>query len=172
MHGRFELSTSRLTLIGADDTLLRAELDGQEALAAAIDAAVPAAWPPEYHDRAVIEWVLKSLETLGSGDPWRFYYMVLNEPCTLIGTCGFKQAPDKSSCVEVGYSVLEQYRCRGLASEAVMALMDIAFARGASEVAAETFPSLLPSLRVMQKCGMTPVGEGSEPGTVRYSKRL
>jgi [ribosomal protein S5]-alanine N-acetyltransferase len=49
--------------------------------------------------------------------------------------------------------------------------MSLAFARGASEVAAETFPSLAPSLRVMQKCGMSSVGEGSEPGTVHYSKR-
>ncbi|MEJ0007743.1 MAG: GNAT family N-acetyltransferase [Steroidobacteraceae bacterium] len=85
---------------------------------------------------------------------------------------GIKQAPDSAGCVEVGYSVLEQFRRRGLASEAVMALMSLAFANGAAEVAAETYPSLLPSLRVMHKCGMTEVGAGSEPGTVRYSKRL
>jgi hypothetical protein len=27
-------------------------------------------------------------------------------------------------------------------------------------------------LRVMEKCGMAKVGEGTEVGTVRYSKRL
>ena len=86
-------------------------------------------------------------------------------------TCGFKQAPDRNGCVEVGYSILEAFRCRGLASEAVRALLSLAFARGAAEVAAETFPSLQPSLRVMQKCGMSPVGDGSESGTVRYAKR-
>jgi putative ABC transport system permease protein len=32
-------------------------------------------------------------------------------------------------------------------------------------------PSLLPSLRVMEKCGMIAAGEGSEPGTLRYSRR-
>jgi RimJ/RimL family protein N-acetyltransferase len=171
MQSRFELSTPRLTLVGADEALLRAELDSQEALAVAIDSSVPAGWPPEHHERGVIEWILNALDTLAPNDPWRFYYIVLNDSSTLIGTCGFKQPPDKTGCVEVGYSVLEQYRCRGIASEAVMALMSLAFAKGASEVAAETFPSLLPSLRVMQKCGMTDVGEGSEPGTVRYSKR-
>jgi RimJ/RimL family protein N-acetyltransferase len=171
MQNRFEQSTPRLTLVGADEALLRAELDSQEALALAIDSAIPAGWPPEHHDRGVIEWVLNALDVLATNDPWRLYYIVLNDPRTLIGTCGFKQQPDETGCVEVGYSVLEQYRCLGFASEAVMALMSLAFAKGALEVAAETFPSLVPSLRVMQKCGMTHVGEGSEPGTVRYSKR-
>jgi [ribosomal protein S5]-alanine N-acetyltransferase len=172
MQNRFEVSTPRLILVGADEASLRAELSSREALAVAIDAIVTAAWPPEHHDRNVIEWVLGSLSTLAPEDPWRFFYMVLNSPRTLIGTCGFKGAPDGNACVEVGYSVLEQFRRRGFASEAVLALMSLAFARGASEVAAETFPSLAPSLRVMQKCGMSSVGEGSEPGTVRYSKRL
>jgi [ribosomal protein S5]-alanine N-acetyltransferase len=172
VQNRFELATPRLILIGADEALLRAELAGPEAFAVAIESIVTAAWPPEHHDRSVIEWVLKSLNALAPDDPWRFFYMTLNSPRTVIGTCGFKGVPDGSGCVEVGYSVLEQFRCRGFASEAVTALMTLAFAGGASEVAAETFPSLAPSLRVMQKCGMSDVGEGSEPGTVRYSKRL
>jgi RimJ/RimL family protein N-acetyltransferase len=95
----------------------------------------------------------------------------LRDPRTLVGTCGFKGAPDADGRVEVGYSVLEQFRCRGLATEAVAALIRAAFAAGASEVAAETYPSLLPSLRVMEKCGMIPLGAGSEPGTVRHGLR-
>ena len=172
MQNRFELPTARLILIGADEELLRAELDGKGALAGAIDCAVPPAWPPEHHDRGVIEWVLKSLDVLAPESPWRFFYVVLQKPRTVIGTCGFKGAPDERGYVEVGYSVLEEFRRLGFASEAVMALMTVAFETGASEVAAETFPSLLPSLRVMEKCGMTKVGEGTEVGTVRYSKRL
>src|ERR1700722_5217807 len=159
MQSRFELSTPRHTLVGADEALLRAELDNQEALAVVIDSTVPAGWPPEHHGPGVIEWILNALDVLAPNDPWRFYYIVLNHPRTLIGTCGIKQPPDRTGCVEVGYSVLEQYRCRGYASEAVMALMSLAFAKGALEVAAETFPSLVPSLQVMRKCGMTSAGE-------------
>ena len=140
MQNRFEQSTPRLTLVGADEALLRAELDSQEALALAIDSAIPAGWPPEHHDRGVIEWVLNALDVLATNDPWRLYYIVLNDPRTLIGTCGFKQPPDETGCVEVGYSVLEQYRCLGFASEAVMALMSLAFAKGALEVAGRNIP--------------------------------
>jgi [ribosomal protein S5]-alanine N-acetyltransferase len=118
----------------------------------------------------VIEWVLRSIEVNAPADPWHFYYLLLRESRTLIGTCGFKAAPDADGRVEVGYSVLEQFRRRGLATEAVQALMQAAFEAGASEIAAETYPSLLPSLRVMEKCGMTLVGDGSETGTIRYSR--
>jgi ribosomal-protein-alanine N-acetyltransferase len=173
MKHSFELATSRLILIGADAMLLSAELSSQRALATALDATVPTSWPPEHHDRGVIEWVSKSLELLAPSDPWRLFYMVLQTPRTLVGTCGFKGAPDLNGYVEVGYSVLQEFRCAGLATEAVRELISVAFSRGALGVAAETYPSLAPSLRVMEKCGMAPAGEGSDHGTVRYViKRL
>src|SRR5579864_3295202 len=109
MAERFEIPTARLILVGAERSWLEAELKGPEALAAASGASVPASWPPEHHDRGVIEWVLSTLEPV-SGGPWRFYYMVLGVPRTLIGTCGIKQAPDGNGCVEIGYSVVEQFQ--------------------------------------------------------------
>ncbi len=171
MTPRFQIATSRLILRGADASLLQADLAGHEALAAASGAAVPANWPPEHHDHGVIEWVLAALESIPPGEPWRFYYMMLAEPRTLVGTCGIKQAPGADGCVEIGYSVLEQFRDRGLATEAATALIDVAFAAGASQVAAETYPTLRASIRVMEKCGMIATGAGSEAGTLRYSRR-
>jgi hypothetical protein len=56
-----------------------------------------------------------------------------------------------------------------LATEAVMKLTSTAYDLGASEVAAETYPSLIASLRVMEKSGMIFIGDGADPGTVRYS---
>ena len=169
MKHSLQFLTSRLILAGAEPALLQAELAGRETFAAALGAAVPQAWPPEHHDRAVIDWGLKSLESLFADEPWRMYYMVVHEPPTAIGTCGFHGPPDLSGCVEVGYSVLPEFQGRGLASEAVMKLIGIGFEYGALEVAAETYPVLAPSLRVMQKCGMSLVGAGGSPGTVRYS---
>jgi [ribosomal protein S5]-alanine N-acetyltransferase len=172
MTHRFQLTTPRLTLLGADEALLRADRRGRDALSLATGCAVAQNWPPEHHDHQVIDWVMACLPALAPGAPWRFYYIVCNEPRTLVGTCGINQAPDSDGGVELGYSVLEQFRCRGIATEAVGALMQAAFAAGAREVAAQTYPALLASRRVMEKCGMTQTGPGSEPGTVRYAKRL
>jgi ribosomal-protein-alanine N-acetyltransferase len=167
-----ELSTSRLILIGADAPLLLAEQSSQQAFAAAIEALVPPSWPPEHHDKNVIEWVLRSLKLVVPGQPWNMYYIVLRTPRTVIGTCGFKGPPDIRGCVEVGYSVVQEFRGGGIATEAVRKLVSTAFDEGATEVAAETYPSLIPSLRVIEKCGMTFTGEGSDPGTVRHSVKL
>lgn len=169
MKHSIELYTSRLVLVGAESASLRAEQIGPEAFATALKATVPTSWPPEHHDRNVIDWLLKSLETLAPSDPWRMFYMLLRVPLTLIGTCGFKGPPDSTKCVEVGYSVLPEFRCNGLATEAVMKLISTAFDLGVSEVAAETYPSLIASIRVMEKSGMTFTGVDVDPGTVRYT---
>jgi ribosomal-protein-alanine N-acetyltransferase len=169
MNHSLEFSTSRLLLVGADPASLLAEQSSLQALAEALDATVPASWPPEHHDKDVLDWVWKSLARLAPDDPWRLFYIVLRKPVTLIGTCGFHGPPDLKRCVEVGYSVLPEFRCIGLATEAVTALISVAFDRGAAEVAAETYPSLLASIRVMEKCGMAHVGDGGDAGVVRYS---
>ena len=166
-----EISTSRLVLIGADAALLVADRSSPEAFAAAIEALVPPSWPPEHHDKGVIDWVLGLLDQLTPGKPWNMYYMVLRTPRTVIGTCGFKGPPDVNGCVEVGYSVVPEFRGAGLATEAVQKLISTAFEHGASEVAAETYPALTPSLRVMDKCSMTLTGAGADPDTVRYAMR-
>jgi ribosomal-protein-alanine N-acetyltransferase len=156
-------------LIGADAALLLAERSSQAELAAALQALMPSSWPPEHHDNDVIEWVLKSLEFLVPGKPWNMYYIVLRTPRTVIGTCGFKGPPDQNGCVEVGYSVAREFHGGGLATEAVQKLISTAFDAGASEVAAETYPSLTPSIRVMEKCGMTLTVASADNGTVRYA---
>lgn len=169
MKQSIELFTSRLVLVGAESASLRAEQIGPEAFAAALEATVPTSWPPEHHDTNVIDWLLKSLVTLAPSDPWRMFYMMLRDPLTLVGICGFKGPPDSTKCVEVGYSVLPEFRCNGLAKEAVMKLISTAFDFGVSEVAAETYPSLIASLRVMERSGMTFIGDGADHGTLRYS---
>jgi RimJ/RimL family protein N-acetyltransferase len=171
MTGRIEVPTERLVLVGADSGLLRSDLAGKKALARKAGAIVPRTWPPEHHDRPVIEWMMGMVGNTKPDDIWRPYYILLREPRTLIGTCGYKGPPDAVGRVEVGYSVLPAFQRRGFASEAVSMLMAQAFAHGAREVAAETFPSLLASRRVMEKCGMASAAAGSEVGTVRYARR-
>ncbi len=41
-----------------------------------------------------------------------------------------------------------------------------------SSIIAHTFPSLLGSIRVMEKCGLTFEGEGEEAGTIRYQSYI
>jgi ribosomal-protein-alanine N-acetyltransferase len=103
---------------------------------------------------------------------WSFWYLVCGQGHAreLVGICGFKGRPDERGSVEIGYSVLAQFRNQGYASEAVERLLTWAFShQSVGEVSAETLPHLQQSIRVMKKNSFEYTGMGSEQGVVRYA---
>jgi ribosomal-protein-alanine N-acetyltransferase len=133
---------------------------------------VPASWPPEFLDPPALEWTLARVEQATTPDHWWLYFIVLRntpEGRTLIGTAGYKGPPDAEGTVEVGYGLVRDHHRRGYATETARALVASAFARPVvRRVIAETFPELIGSVGVLRKCGFRFIGEGSEPGVIRY----
>jgi len=73
-----------------------------------------------------------------------------------IGSIGFFGPPDEEGQVTIGYGLVEQYRGRGLGTEALAAL--IAYCRTRPEVRtilADTEVENKVSQRVLEKCGFT-----------------
>jgi RimJ/RimL family protein N-acetyltransferase len=151
---------------------MRAALEGDAALASVLSAVVPATWPPEFLDRPALEWTLERLEEAPNGGDWWLHFIVLldtPEGRTLIGTAGYKGPPDPEGTVEVGYGIVRDQQRRGYASETVRGLLADAFARPTvRRVMAETYPELAGSIGVLRKCGFRHIGQGSEPGVIRY----
>jgi len=165
------LESRRMTLVAANMELVKADLQGIDALKQMLEAEIPENWPPELYDREPMNFALRQL-----ADPaeqgWSFWYLMTRDPDAreLIGICGFKGRPDAAGSVEIGYSVLNQFRNQGLASEAVERLVTWAFShQSVLEVCAETLPHLQQSIRVMKKNGFVHTGAGSERGVVRYA---
>ena len=165
------LDTRRLRMVAANAQLISIDIEGRAALANALGVQVPDNWPPDLYDRTTMQFALDEL-----GDPavrgWSYWYLQLREPegHELVGISGFKGRPDARGSVEISYSILSQFRRRGLATEAVSGLLGWAFRHPAvAQVTAETFPWLEQSLGVLRNCGFTFEGQGSEPGVVRYS---
>jgi ribosomal-protein-alanine N-acetyltransferase len=164
------LETQRLILIGATEASLVAELQNRRRLSEVLNVAVPANWPPPLYDQPALNYTLTYLNENPDATDWIFWYILLREPQLMaIGITGFKGKPSDDGTVEVGYSVCEQFQKNGYASEAVAALITLAFSHGSvKRVIAETLPELTPSIRVMEKNGLTFVGQGSEAGVIRY----
>lgn len=165
------VESRRMTLVAGTEQLVSADLAGRQALAEAIGAEVPENWPPELYESTAMRWSLKQLE-----DPaeqgWSLWYLLSKKHDTpqVMGICGFKGKPDATGSVEIGYSVLNQYRVQGYATEAVARLVVWAFSHQyVTEVTAETLPHLKQSIRVMEKNGLIFSGPGSEYGVVRYA---
>lgn len=83
------------------------------------------------------------------------WQVVLQDENRIIGSVGFKGKPNAKGEVEIGYGLDEAYRSQGYATEAVTALVEWALAQpGVQAVTAETHPTNVPSMRVLQKVGM------------------
>jgi hypothetical protein len=99
-------------------------------------------------------------------DQWDWYavWMIEKADGTHIGDLCFKGLSE-DGIAEIGYGILEKYRGRGYASEAVQAVCRWAF--GHSEVKsleAETDAESFASQRVLEKCGFRPNGAFGEEG--------
>jgi ribosomal-protein-alanine N-acetyltransferase len=165
------LESVRLTLVAATADLVDADLAGPARFAAALGAAVPDEWPPALFGGRVMRAVQAQL-ALPAEQGWSVWYLLDREaaPPVVIGMCQFKGRPDASGSVEISYAVLDRYRDRGYATEAVARLVGWAFGHpNVVRVTAETLPHLRNSIRVLEKVGMTPAGAGSEYGVVRYA---
>ena len=109
----------------------------------------------------------------GDAVGWGLWYVVVPQiERQLAGTVGFKGKPHDGSC-EMGYSVLPEFEGCGYATEAARRLIAWAFEHAELEqLTAETLPDLAGSIRVMEKCGMRFISEGTPEGdgrTVRYA---
>ena len=149
-----------------------AALESNEALGVSLGALVPTTWPPEFLDAASLEFVLRRMV---EGEPlsgWWLYFVVLPQAQagrTLIGSAGYKGPPSDDGMVEVGYGIVRDHHRQGYASEAARALVARAFASPeVTRVTAETYPELVGSIGVLRRCGFRFIGEGSEPGVIRY----
>jgi len=164
------IQSRRLNLIAATTDLIKNDLAGKKILSAALGVNVGASWPPDLYGPGAMQFALTQLD-----DPteqcWSFWYLsTAQEPSELIGICGFKGRPDQSGSVEIGYSILTDYQCKGFATEAVLRLVGWAFSHhNVKEVSAETLPHLSQSIRVLEKNGFVLTGVGSEAGVVRYA---
>lgn len=166
------IRTERLELRNATEAALLADLEGRAALAKVLGIEVPATWPPDLYDEAAVRWTLELVRSdLPGVAEFSMYYFVrvmAGTRAVAIGLGGFK-GPPVDGAVEVGYSVLRQFRRQGYASEAVAGMLDFAFSyETVREVTAETLPELTPSIGVLIRNGFSFAGAGSEEGVIRY----
>ena len=110
------------------------------------------------------EW-LAALQNSTGADPWRHgFFAIHDDSGVVIGSAGFKGAPDDDGIVEIAYGIVPAFEGRGYATEVSRAL--IAFAFGQQEVnviRAHTRPDNRASARVLEKNGFALRGEVMDP---------
>lgn len=170
------LRTPRLELVAITPELLDAEENSLARFASMLPAYIPAEWPPaewEPHVRAMI--ALQCADQPHTAG-WHRYVLLLpslqpqpRPRAQLIGCLGgFPKAPGE---VEIGYSTLPAFQRQGFGSEAARVFVDWLLEQGSvTAVTAQAYLHKPESLKVMQRCGMSPAGPGDDPGTARYRR--
>ena len=165
------LSSARLFLVPLTTALVKAEQAGSTSLAKLLGTVAPSSWPPELYepdDLKRMERLLQDPQNHG----WTLYYLLTQgDPVRLVGVAGFGGAPTAEGVVDLGYSVLPEFRRQGLATEAVEALITFAVADPrVRAIAAETYPALTASIGVLRKSGFRLVPSRPGSDTVRYER--
>lgn len=108
---------------------------------------------------------LARLRASSSPDPWEHgFAIVQRESGSVIGSAGFKGAPDEEGMVEIAYGLVPAFQGRGYATEAAEAGVVFAFLDDRVRlVRAHTLPTPNASTRVLQKCGFEHIGEVVDP---------
>jgi [ribosomal protein S5]-alanine N-acetyltransferase len=124
-----------------------------------------------------MEFFRERLEQGGKeAEGWYSWYAIRNadEQSTgvLVGAAGYFGPPDASGTVEIGYSVLPEWQRRGYARAMIQALVKNAFAFDDVErVIAHTAEENHASIAVLLRCGFGAVGQGHEPGMLRFERK-
>lgn len=119
-----------------------------------------AGWPHE----DTLDGVRMGVET-GAPLAW-----LVEEGGLVIGDVGLHGPPDPTGRVEIGYGLAAPFRGRGLATEAVAAMVAWLLGQPAvTMVVAHTLPDNTASRRVLEKTGFE--WRGEEEGEMRYERR-
>jgi ribosomal-protein-alanine N-acetyltransferase len=165
------LETERLTLVPCAPQHILALIEAPETFERLFGFPVENALHGFYNSDAVSPQWLAALrkDSRGQPDPWRHGFFVLHrQQRSVIGSAGFKGAPDADGFVEIAYGIVPSYEGKGYATEAAAALVRYAFEQGARNIRAHTLPEPNASTHVLLKNGFRNVGSVVDPedGTV------
>jgi ribosomal-protein-alanine N-acetyltransferase len=128
-------------------------------------------WHPDYPRK---EDLFAASLVRGDG-PWGPRHIIRTFDGLVFGSIGFlappAPAPDEVPEVEIGYGLVSDARGRGVATEAVRAVLAQTDALGV-RVRASVLPDNAASIRVLAKCGFTELRGGNEEGELVMARPL
>ena len=151
----------RLNLVDGTLALLTAALADKSALETLLGVSVADDWAgfPE-----ALPILCESYRASPEGHRWGSLFFVEPEARMLVGFGGFKGPPSSDAVVEVGYAIAPAFRGKGLATDAVIQMVQRAFSdTTVRAVDAHTLGHANPSTRVLEKSGFQKIAEFNDP---------
>jgi ribosomal-protein-alanine N-acetyltransferase len=147
------LETKRLQLIPFSLDLKKAAINDRARLAEMLGVYVPEHWPgPDLVE--ALPFFVEKMEKAPSESAWDWIAIHTSDQA-VIGDIGFMGGPDEDGLVEVGYSIVPEYREQGYATEMARSLIARAFQEMSIKVITATCRDDNPgSIKVLERVGM------------------
>ena len=147
------IETARLQLVRWEDAHYQAIFEKNLIkLGELLGVETPTAWTTFGDMEDALSFFYNSFKE--NGNYWGSFFIVHKADRRLLGTCGFKGAPDDEGLVEIGYEIEASYRQQGLATETAQGLIDFAVQHDeVTKVIAHTLAYENPSVSVLKKLG-------------------
>jgi ribosomal-protein-alanine N-acetyltransferase len=147
------LETKCLQLIPFSLELKKAALNDRSRLVSMLRVDVPEHWPGPDLAEALPSFI-ENMERAPSEPAWDWIAIHRSE-LVVIGDIGFMGGPDQEGVVEIGYSIVPEYRNQGYATEMARGLIAWAFQeKGIKVVTATCLDDNFGSIKVLEKIGM------------------
>jgi RimJ/RimL family protein N-acetyltransferase len=129
-----------------------------------------------HHARKVLQEVILPQYALYNLGRWAVHikpvYRRGRPDHTFIGWCGLKYRTELNE-VDLGYRFMKTAWGKGYATEAAFASIHHGFSKlGLKEITGRALPGNLPSMRVLEKCGLSYVGEEVIEGYLHKTYRI
>ena len=147
------LETSRLQLIPFSLELKKAAIEDRARLVEMLRVYVPEHWPgPDLVE--ALPLFIEKMERKPFEPAWDWIAIHRSDKA-VIGDIGFMGGPDYEGAVEVGYSIVPEYRNHGYATEMLRSLIEWAFqATSITRVTATCLDDNIGTIKVLEKVGM------------------
>jgi [ribosomal protein S5]-alanine N-acetyltransferase len=147
------LETKRLRLIPFSLDLKKAAINNRARLVEMLGVYIPERWPgPDLAE--ALPFFVENMEQAPSEPAWDWIAIHTSDQA-VIGDIGFMGGPDQEEVVEVGYSIIPEYRNQGYATEMARGLIAWAFQEnGIKVVTAACLDDNTGSIKVLEKAGM------------------
>jgi len=147
------LETNRLKLIPFSLDLKQAAIHDKSKLGEMVGVRVPEHWPgPDLAE--ALPFLMEHMKKDPAGPVWDGI-IIHKADEVIIGDMGYKGEPNEEGAVEIGYSIIPEYRNQGYATEMAHRLIAWAFQeQGVEVITAECLNDNIGSIKVLAKVGM------------------
>jgi RimJ/RimL family protein N-acetyltransferase len=158
IEGPPPIRSERLDLVSVGLDFVTAALAGRmEEAERYVGVKLPPGW--EHDNESTLGFRRAQMEADPSTRPWLLRLVVIRATGEMAGYVNFHGPPEDRGWVEIGYVVSPEFRRRGYALEAAIAMFEWAAEQGVRRFRASVSPDNEPSLAMVRKMGFRRIGE-------------